>query len=74
MKAEPIFAVPAVDDRAITGGATRTVNEYVAVALVEELVAVIVYVVEAETSVGVPEIKPVDELNPKPLGSEGAIE
>jgi hypothetical protein len=42
VKGEPILAVPAVEDRAITGGATLTVSEYVAVVVLEELVAVIV--------------------------------
>jgi len=51
-----------------------TVMSIVVVALPPLLVAVTVYVVKAELTVGVPLISPVDASISRPVGSEGAID
>ena len=68
-----MIAVPALDESVIPALATWTVNVYVAVAELVELVPVIVNLVPAVTPVGVPEIRPVDVLKVKPAGSSGEI-
>ena len=45
----------------------------VVVALPPELLAYTVYVVDGDTTVGVPEISPVDVSNDKPFGRSGVI-
>ena len=53
--------------------AAVTVKVNVRVAVLVAFVAVIVYAVEPATAVGVPDNKPVDVLNVKPVGADGLI-
>jgi hypothetical protein len=53
--------------------AAVTVRVNVCVAVLVAFVAVIVYAVADCTVVGVPDNKPVDVLNVKPVGAEGLI-
>jgi hypothetical protein len=53
--------------------AAVTVRVNVCVAVLVVFVAVIVYAVADCTVVGVPDNKPVDVLNVKPVGAEGLI-
>ena len=67
----PIVTTPVVaaiddDDRVNAGAATLTVTEKSRVAVLVTFVAVIVYVLELAAAVGVPEMRPVDELKESP--------
>ena len=63
-------APPVAHDNA---AAAVTVRVNVCVAVLVVFVAVIVYAVADCTVVGVPDNKPVDVLNVKPVGAEGLI-
>ena len=62
-----------LDDKLNAGAANVTVKVNVRVAVLVVFVAVIVYAVADCTVVGVPDNKPVDVLNVKPVGAEGLI-
>ncbi len=62
-----------LDDKLNAGAANVTVKVNVCVAVLVVFVAVIVYAVADCTVVGVPDNKPVDVLNVKPVGAEGLI-
>ena len=57
----------------VVGGGLVIVRENVAVEVPPELVAVTVYDVDACVAVGVPLMRPVDELNDSPDGSAGEM-
>ena len=58
----------------VFGAISFTVISTVVVPLPPAFVAVTVYTVEGERTVGVPLISPVVVLNDKPVGSDGAID
>jgi hypothetical protein len=67
----PLVTTPVVaeiddDDKVNAGAATLTVIEKSRVAVLVTFVAVIVYVLELAATVGVPEMRPVDELKESP--------
>jgi len=62
-----------LDDKLNAGAANVTVKVNVRVAVLVVFVAVIVYSVADCTVVGVPDNKPVDVLNVKPVGADGLI-
>ena len=67
----PLVTTPDVaeiddDDKVNAGAATLTVIEKSRVAVLVTFVAVTVYVVELAAAVGVPEMRPVDELKESP--------
>jgi len=72
--AVPLVSVKVFGEYAITGGASLIKIVTVSVALPPVFVAVTVYAVEEETTVGVPLISPVDVSKAKPLGREGEID
>ena len=76
MIATPVVAEIVADDNVNAGAAGFTVMAKVCVAVFAALVAVIVYVLELATVVGVPEIRPVEVLNARPgvLEIAGEIE
>ena len=67
----PLVTTPVVaeiddDDKVNAGAATLMVIEKSRVAVFVTFVAVIVYVLELAATVGVPEMRPVDELKESP--------
>lgn len=72
--AVPLVSVKVFGEYAITGGASLIKMVTVSVALPPVFVAVTVYAVEEETTVGVPLISPVEVSKAKPLGREGVID
>ena len=69
--AVPFVSVNELGEYPINGWISLTTMVMLAVSVPPELVAVMVYVAEDVTAVGVPEIVPVDVSNVSPTGSAG---